>query len=112
MRKPTKLLLAFITLVPLAYVIFLFATLFFHITNLILGIPKRNVLMELFDTLLIIHFGMMLWIVVLTIVYVVHIARNSSLKNEMKAVWVTAVCMGNVFAMPVYWYLQIWRKDH
>ena len=111
MRKPTKLLLAFITLLPLAYVIFLFAALFLHIANLILGIPERNIFLELFHTLFIIHFGMMLSIVVLTIVYVVHIARNSSLKNEMKAVWVTAVCMGNVFAMPVYWYLQIWRKD-
>ena len=110
MRKPTKLLLAFITLLPLAYAIFLFTALFLHIANLIIGIPERNIFLELFDTLFILHLGMMLWIVVLTIVYVLHIARNSRLKNEMKAVWVAAVCMGNVFAMPVYWYLQIWRK--
>ena len=110
--KTTKLLLALVTLVPLAYVLFLFVTIFLHVSSLLVGIPERNIFLELFETLFLFHLGMMLWIAVLTIVYAVHIARNEALKNEIKAVWVTAICFGNVLAMPIYWYLQIWKKDH
>ena len=110
MSRPTKVLLGITTLVPLAYICFLYVTLFLHISSLILGIPRRNIFLELYNSLFFVHFGMMLWLVLLMLIYVIHIARNRALKNEMKAVWVTAVCMGNVFAMPVYWYFHIWGK--
>jgi hypothetical protein len=110
MNKPTKVLFAISTLLPLAYVCFLFVALFLHLSSLIVGIPRRNIFLELFQTLFFVHFGMMAWLAILTLVYVIHIARNPALTNEMKAVWVTAVGVGNVFAMPVYWYFHIWGK--
>ena len=58
----------------------------------------------------IVHLGAMLWIMILTVVYMVNIVKNPVLKNEMKAVWAVAVFMANVFVMPIYWYLHIWRK--
>jgi hypothetical protein len=109
MNKPTKLLLGIATIWPLAYAIFLFVSLFFHFTSMIFGIPKRNVFLELFDTMFIVHLGTMLWIMVLTVFYIVHVIKNPVLKNEMKAIWAAVVFMGSVFAMPVYWYLYVWR---
>ena len=110
MNKPTKLLLGLATLLPLAYVIFLFVSLFIHFTSMIFRIPARDIFVEWFDPMFIVHLGAMLWIMVLTVIYMVHIAKNAVLKNEMKAIWVMAVFMVNIFAMPIYWYLYIWRR--
>ncbi len=110
MSKHTKVLLGIGTLLPLSYVCFFFVLLYLHASSLILRIPERSPFTGLFPGLLLVHFGMMLWLLILTIIYVIHIARNPALKNEMKAVWVTAVCVGNVFTMPFYWYFHIWGK--
>ena len=109
MNKPAKLLLGIATLLPLAYTIFLFISLFLHITSLIFGVPKRNIFLELFDTMFIVHLVTMLWIIVLTVFYIGPVVKNPVLKNEMKARWVVVVLMGSVFGIPVYWYLNIWR---
>ena len=109
MNKPTKLLLGLATLWPLAYAVFLFVSLFLHFTSMLFGVPQRNIFVELFDHMFFVHLGTMLWIVALTVFYVVHVVKNPALKNDMKAVWAAAVAMGGVFAMPIYWYLFIWR---
>lgn len=111
MNKAIKLLFGFATLLPLAYVIFLFISLFLHFTSLIFGIPERNIFVEWFNTLLVMHIGAMLWILILTVIYMVNIVKNPALKNELKAIWAVAVVIVNVFAMPVYWYLYIWRAE-
>ncbi|HYE74548.1 MAG TPA: hypothetical protein VEF04_14510 [Blastocatellia bacterium] len=110
MNKPIKLLLGIATLLPFAYVIFLFISLFLHFTSLIFRIPQGSIFVDWFDTMFIVHLGAMLWIMVLTVIYMVHIVKNPVLKNEMKAIWAVAVFMVNVFAMPFYWYLNIWRE--
>ena len=74
----------------------------FTFTSLIFGIPERNIFLEWFDTLFIMHLGTMLWIMVLMVFYVVHVVKNPVLKNEMKAIWAVVVFMGSVFALPVY----------
>ena len=109
MNKPIGLLLGIATLWSLAYTVFLFVSLFLHFTSMVFGIPQRNIFLEFFDTMFIVHLGTMLWIIALTVFYIVHVVKNPVLKNEMKAIWVVAVLMGSVFAMPVYWYLHVWR---
>ena len=109
MNTPTRLLVGTATFLPLAYSVFLFVSLFLHFTSMIFGVPQRNILLELFDIMFIVHLGTMLWIIVLTVFYIAHVVTNPVLKNEMKAIWVVAVFMSSVFAMAVYWYLHIWR---
>lgn len=109
MGKLSKIVFGMATLIPLIYVLCFFLLLFFHLTNIVGGIPERNILVENFDVLFVAHLAAMVWILALTILYIVHIAKHPSVKSEMRVVWIVAVLMANVFAMPIYWYLHIWR---
>jgi hypothetical protein len=42
-------------------------------------------------------------------VYIVLVVKNARLDETMRIVWVILICMLGIFAMPVYWYLNIWR---
>lgn len=43
--------------------------------------------------------------------YIVLIVKNARLDETMRIVWVVLICMLGMFAMPVYWYLNIWRDS-
>jgi hypothetical protein len=43
------------------------------------------------------------------IFFVSHIYRNDRLSDQQKSLWTTIVLLGNVFAIPFYWWLYIWR---
>ena len=103
--------MAVATLLPFLYVVVFFLGLLFHLTNLIFQTPERNLLMEFFDVIFWIHLVVMFWIVLLMVVYLAHIVRNPRLKNESRAVWVIVVIMASILAMPIYWYLEIWREQ-
>jgi hypothetical protein len=41
--------------------------------------------------------------------YIILVVKNGQLDDTMRIVWVVLICMLGMFAMPVYWYLNIWR---
>jgi hypothetical protein len=55
------------------------------------------------------HLATMLISVALLAFYIVHLFRNARIDGNMKAVWAIVIFMGGQLAMPVYWYLYIWR---
>lgn len=42
--------------------------------------------------------------------YVILAVKSSRLDETMRIIWVVLICMLGFFAMPVYWYLHIWRE--
>jgi EamA domain-containing membrane protein RarD len=52
----------------------------------------------------------MAWILGLIVFYVVHAARSPAVPDHQRAVWIVVVCVANAFAMPVYWWLFVWRE--
>ena len=55
------------------------------------------------------HLLTMLMIIGLTAFYIVNVFRNERVGKDMKVLWAVVIFMGSIFAMPVYWYLYIWR---
>jgi hypothetical protein len=53
----------------------------------------------------------MLWIFILLGIYVVNVFKNDHVSKDKKALWAVVLFLGNVIAMPVYWYLYIWKED-
>lgn len=41
--------------------------------------------------------------------YIILAVKSSRLDQTMRIIWVILICMLGMFAMPVYWYLYIWR---
>ena len=42
--------------------------------------------------------------------YIVHIFRNERLDKKSALGWLLGMWMGNFMAMPVYWFLHIWKE--
>lgn len=109
MQKPTKVILGVATLWPIVYV-FLFMALFFSAILFGPGPAESgsgtHPLMALFVG---VHLLTMLLILALTVFYIVDIFRNERVEKDKKALWAVVIFLGNVIAMPIYWYLYIWK---
>ena len=42
--------------------------------------------------------------------YIILAVKSDRLDQSMRIIWVVLICMLGFFAMPVYWYLYVWRK--
>lgn len=45
----------------------------------------------------------------LLIFYIVHLFGTTLVPQDAKALWAVVLFLGSVIAMPVYWYLYLWR---
>lgn len=110
MQKPAKVALGVATLWPVVYV-FLFMA--FFVSAIFFGPGPAETgsgaqpLMALFVG---VHLLTMALILGLTIFYIVNIFRNERVEKDKKALWAIVIFMGSAIAMPIYWYLYIWKE--
>ncbi len=111
MKKPAKILLGIATLWPFLYIIIFFAFMFSQVLLISLrGEPSHIGPPTFFIVLFSLHFLTMLWIFALLIIYIINVFKNERVDKDKKALWAVVLFLGNMFAMPVYWYLYIWRE--
>ena len=65
----------------------------------------------LFMLIIPLHLLTMLLIMALTVFYMVNVFRNDLVDKDKKVLWGVVLFMGNMIAMPIYWYLYIWREE-
>ena len=74
---------------------------------------SQPALSPLFPIGFVVLFGAHMITILLTIVlmplYIIVAVKNDRLDQTMRIIWVVLICMMGMFAMPVYWYLYIWR---
>ena len=111
MKKWAKILLGLATLWPFVYMIFFFVVIF----SAFLFMPNQEAEGSgpplFFVVLFPLHFLTMLLIIGLTIFYIVNVFGNDLVDKDKKALWAVVIFMGSMFAMPIYWYLYIWRES-
>lgn len=117
MKTPTKLLLAAATLYPLAYMFAFVAVWLFLLASAVGGhFP------ELFAKhphgpppwflgLFAVHLLTMFWVLGLLIFYIQDVFKNPRLDEQKRVLWALVLFMGNMVAMPVYWYVYIWPAE-
>lgn len=104
--KASKIILGISTLLPFIYMAY-FISFMFHGINASAGAPDE----KSFDFLFNLHLLTMGLTFILLAIYIVHLFRSSSVPNDKKALWAVVLFMGNMFSMPIYWFLYIWRKN-
>jgi hypothetical protein len=112
MQKPAKVLLGVATLWPIVYV-FLFIAFFFSAFLFGPGTAETGTgsgMPPLMALLFVLHLLTMVFILALTVFYIVDIFRNDRVEKDKKALWAIVIFMGNAIAMPIYWYLYIWKE--
>jgi hypothetical protein len=111
MKKPAKVLLAAATVWPFLYMILFFL---FIVSSIFLmprgGSPEGGAFPALFMIIFPLHLLTMFLIMGMTIFYIVNVFRNDRVEKDKKVLWVLVLFMGNMIAMPIYWYLYIWRE--
>ena len=56
------------------------------------------------------HILTMFLIMGLMPLYIILAVKSDRLDQTMRIIWVVLFCMLGLFAMPIYWYLYIWRE--
>lgn len=56
------------------------------------------------------HFFTILLSLGLMPLYIVLVVKSDRHDQTMRIIWVVLLCMMGMFAMPVYWYLYVWRE--
>lgn len=100
--RPIQLLIGAATCLPFIYMIYFFSTAFTPT-----GDPSRA--REEFDFLFRLHLGTIFLIFALLIFYIVHLFKSERVPQDKKALWAVVLFLGNMIAMPVFWYLYIWE---
>jgi hypothetical protein len=112
MKKSSKILLGIATIWPLIYMVlfigFIFLTLFLTGGG---GPSQGGGLPGFFLVIFVLHFLTILWIWALIAFYIFNVFKNDRVEKDKKVLWAVVLFMGNVIAMPIYWYLYIW-PDH
>lgn len=107
MKQLTKLLLGLVTLWPFAYVIF-----FFFVMASLVFMPEagNHGQPPLIALIFPLHLLTMVVTLALMIFYIVNVFRNNLVQNDKKVLWTVVLFMGGMIAMPIYWYLYIWKE--
>jgi glucan phosphoethanolaminetransferase (alkaline phosphatase superfamily) len=107
MQKSTKLLLAAASLWPFVYIIIFFL---FTFSTMLLGPTMGDAMPPVMIVFFATHFLTMVLILALTVFYIVDVFRNDRVEKDKKVLWAVVIFMGNMIAMPIYWYLFIWKE--
>ena len=110
--KPMAILVGVFTAWPLVYMfIFFFFALFISGPFMGGGTPPTGPhrAYQWFQLLLVLHLGTMLLMAALLAFYIVHVFKNPAIPDK-RTLWAVVLFFGNVIAMPVYWFLYVWRE--
>ena len=57
-----------------------------------------------------VHLLTMLEIFILLVIYLVYLFKTDRVAQDKKALWAVVLFMGHMIAMPIFWYLYMWRE--
>ena len=114
MSKPVKIALAVLTAWPIVYMLGFTAfvmSMFVGGARAVAHPPSEQPFgFGEFATIAVLHVTTMLIIFGLLVLYIVHLFRSNVVDQDKKALWAVVLILGNMLAMPVYWYLFVWRE--
>ena len=116
MSRGKAIALGLFTLWPFVYMFLFFSFIFFMFLSSFASAsqPPGQEEASGFPTAILLifplHFLTMFSIVGLLVVYIMHVFKTDRIAADKKALWAVVLFFGNMFAMPVYWYLYIWRE--
>jgi hypothetical protein len=101
--KLAATIIGFLTLLPVAYIFFFFAVMLIFVAGS--GGPNEGSFMFLF----VMHFAVIILTWCLIGFYIYYLFKTDHVKQDQKALWAVLLFLGNMLAMPVFWYLYIWK---
>src|SRR5262245_16588551 len=110
MSKGKAIALAVLTSWPIAYIVLFICTAFVMILSDGTG-GGQSTMSPVERIILPLHFLTMLVMLALLVVYGSDVFKTDRISQDKKPLWVVVLFLGNVIAMPVYWYVYIWKAS-
>jgi len=110
LNRPVAILVALLTLAPWGYFVFFFSYVMASFPTIPNAAEPPEQFLREFSTIFQLHMIVMALIVALMAFYMVHLFRSDRVPADKKALWAVVLFLGNLLAMPVYWYLYMWPK--
>jgi energy-coupling factor transporter transmembrane protein EcfT len=107
--KPVKIIIGALTLWPILYMmgfVVFFVVMFFTLPHM----PKDSGMPAPFVIIFGLHLFTILFSFLLVAFYIYYLFKTDKIPQDKKALWAAVLFLGNIFAMPVFWYLYIWRE--
>jgi hypothetical protein len=60
--------------------------------------------------LAIVHISTAFLLVALIAIYIRDIFKTNRVDKDKKALWAVCIFLGNMVAIPIYWFLYIWKE--
>ena len=111
MTRPAKIVLGIATIWPIVYMgAFISLMIGMAVLEANRMVSLENVAPIVFMAAFGLHLLTMVGMLVLMVIYIIHIVRNKRFDVEKKILWAAVIVFAGIFAMPVYWYLYVWRE--
>lgn len=110
MSKNKKVLLGIATLWPIIY-FFLCMIVSFGSMFISTGNGASEDITIIFFIIFALYLLTIFLILALLIIYIINVFKNNNVPNEKKALWAVVLFIGNIIAMPIYFYLYIWKDN-
>lgn len=111
MNKTSKMILGLVTLWPFFYLILFFVMIFSFVLLGPGGGGGETGPPPMIAFIFPLHLLTMLISFALMVFYIVNVFKNKRIENDKKALWAVVLFFGGMLAMPVYWYLFIWKDE-
>lgn len=106
MNRTKAIVLAVLTVWPVAYMLFFMAAV---ASSFFIMKGGSNQMPPFFSVLIALHFLTMAEMLGLLVFYIWHLFKTDAIAQDKKALWAVVLFMGNAVSMPVYWYLYVWK---
>ena len=115
LSRPTKIVVGILTAWPVLYIFLFFAfvagTIFWVSRPASGGGPHSSGPPIAFLVLFAAHFATILLMFALIAFYIVFLFKTDRVPQDKKALWAAVLFLGNMLAMPVFFYLYIWPDE-
>ena len=109
MNKPVKIALGLASVWPILYGVLFFTMVIGTIFSAQRDAPPAGFPVA-FGILMVLHLLTILLSLGLMVFYIVRIVREPRHDPEKRIIWILLLVFAGWAAMPVYWYLYIWRE--
>ena len=113
LSKPIKLAVAAATVWPFVYFVLFMATIatsfFWMLPPPGSKAPGTGPFLA-FGLLFAAHFVTMFLTMALLLFYIVFLFKTDRVRQDKKALWAAVLFLGNMFAMPVFFYIYVWPE--
>ncbi len=106
--RGNAIILGVFTAWPFLYMFLFMGTIFATVMGDFMGREPSDGRRMMFMIIFPLHLLTMLEIFALQVIYIVYLFKTDRIAQDKKALWAVVLFLGNMIAMPVFWYLYIW----